>query len=77
MKKSNPDKYTALFNRVRVLKKLPPGWHFNEEACTAPPGYVWANNHKPLFSSEYEHALIELPHNGKKKVAPKTPGTSK
>lgn len=43
---------------IRFVNEMPDGWAVIKEATTAPNGYVWINNKKPLFSGEYEHALL-------------------
>lgn len=60
MSKKKPDKYTALFQRVRVYDKIPDGWHINTAATTAPPGYEWINNYKNSFDPNYEHGLLHI-----------------
>lgn len=45
---------------VQFLDAIPEGWKEIEGASTAPSGYVWIHNCKPLFSDEYEHALLKL-----------------
>lgn len=45
---------------IEILTELPEGWKINNNATTAPDGYVWVNNKKSLFGGEYEHALMKL-----------------
>lgn len=45
---------------VQFLDTMPEGWKKVEGATTAPSGYVWIRNCKPIFSDMYEHALLKL-----------------
>ena len=58
-----PSRYLDYFRRVGVpfYDSLPDGWVVNEQATTAPVGYVWINNRKSIFSKEYRHALMKRP----------------
>lgn len=42
----------------KTYMKIPDGWKVIRGATTAPHGHVWIFNGKPLFSDEYEHALL-------------------
>ena len=35
---------------------MPSGWKKIRGATTAPSGYVWIWNGKPIFSKDYRHA---------------------
>lgn len=45
---------------VRVYDHLPDGWRVIDGANTAPNGYVWICNNKPMFGGEYEHGLMKI-----------------
>ena len=45
---------------IKIITELPEGWKVNDGATTAPDGYVWVNNNKPLFGGQYKHALLKL-----------------
>lgn len=49
-----------LLKTVNVYKALPQGWFYNRGTSTAPSGYAWINNGKPVLSGSYEHALLKL-----------------
>ena len=43
----------------KIVTKMPEGWRFCYGAVP-PMGYRWINNGKPLFSGQYEHALLKI-----------------
>lgn len=49
---------------VKIFDSMPKGWGVCNGATTAPSGYVWINNRKPLFvktgKSQYEHAYLKI-----------------
>lgn len=49
-----------LLRTVRVYKTMPQGWSYNRGASSAPRGYAWINNGKPVLSGSYEHALLKI-----------------
>lgn len=45
---------------IKILHTLPQGWKEKKSACTAPDGYMWISNGKPMFSEGYEMALLKI-----------------
>ena len=45
---------------VKILTSMPDGWKDVKGALTAPNGYKWIYNGKPIFGDEYEQALLKL-----------------
>ncbi len=48
------------FPDVPRYDTMPPGWRELRGATTAPSGYVWIWNGKPIFSKEYRHGLLKI-----------------
>lgn len=45
---------------INIYDELPEGYIINEDATTAPRGYVWVSNNKSFFSGEREHGLLRV-----------------
>jgi len=43
----------------KIFTKLPSGWRYCH-GTTAPMGYAWINNGKPVLGGQYEHALLKI-----------------
>jgi hypothetical protein len=43
---------------VHIYETMPDGWVESQDATTAPNGFVWINNRKPVFDKEYRHSLL-------------------
>lgn len=45
---------------VKIFTSMPDGWKDIKGALTAPNGYKWIYNGKPIFGDEYEQALLKV-----------------
>lgn len=45
---------------INVYDELPEGYIINEDASTAPHGYVWVSNNKSFFSGERKNGLLKV-----------------
>lgn len=52
--------YKGKTRNLPVIKgnRIPKGWKENMHATTAPQGWKWVWNGKPLFGGEYRSALM-------------------
>lgn len=53
-------KYSNLLKTTKVFTEMPDGWRVLTGATTAPVGYKWITNGKPLFTKEYQQALLKV-----------------
>lgn len=45
---------------IKVLHTLPQGWKEKYSASPAPNGYKWVSNGKPMFTDNFEMALLKI-----------------
>ena len=56
--KSNIEYYKE--KGIKVYDEMPEGYIINEDASTAPHGYVWVSNNKSFFDGTREHGLLKV-----------------
>lgn len=52
--------YRQLTERHPVYEQMPEGWNEIKGALTAPVGYRWIYNCRPMFDNNYKKALLKI-----------------